>query len=172
MHCWGDEWFKKYGDQLNSAISILETRMRKWAKVGVCGKEKWGCYRDDFLTFWDGGIKEIFVGYRATYKWHWFHRLCYHIDHRLIPVKKTEYGWIWVGLCDFNSMIGLRKLVNMWQARMINKAFQITLKENPEIIDELVSDVDCYEVIKPCKWGDVDGKEIHNKYWKVISKKE
>ena len=56
MHFWGDEWFKKYGDDLYEAIKKLEYRMRKWGHVKVYGKEKFGTYRDEYLTFWNGGI--------------------------------------------------------------------------------------------------------------------
>lgn len=168
MHCWGDEWFNQHGDSLYMAIEAVEKRIRKWAKAGVCGKEKWGCYRDDFLTFWDGGIAQIFFGYRATYQRNPISRIMWKIDHALIPVKKTEFGWYKVGLANFNRWIGLTNLVNKWQANMVNKAFQVTCREYPDVVDELVSDTDCYEMIKPCKWGDIDGVEIHRKYWKSV----
>lgn len=47
MHLWGDEWFRQYGDDLNNAIKYVEQRTHKWARVGVCGKEKYGTYRDE-----------------------------------------------------------------------------------------------------------------------------
>ncbi len=169
MHYWGDEWFQQYGDQLYEAIELLGRRMRKWAKVGVCKKEKWGAMRTDFLTFWDGGLSQIFFGYGCWWGGSWIEKFVHFIDHSLIPYKKTKYGWLRVGLADFNGLIGLRKLVNKWQVRMINKAFQVTCREYPDIIDELVSDVDCYNCIKPCKWGDVDGEAIHRKYWKSLT---
>lgn len=172
MHYWGDDWFKEHGDNLYKAISVLENRMRKWAKVGVCGKEKWGCYRDDFLTFWDGGLSQIFYGYKCWWgggSWH--ERLVHAIDHSLIPYRKTKFGWLKVGLTDFNRLIGLRKLVNWWQAKQLNKAFQITCKEYPDVAEELVMDVDCYKIIKPCRWGNIDGEEIHNGHWKPLTPK-
>lgn len=167
MHSWEDEWFQKYGDELDQAIRELEHRIRKWAKAGVCGKEKWGCYCDDFLTLWDGSLTTILYGYKASIGNGWLERLVAHIDYRLIPYKKTRFGWIKAGLANFNRLIGLVKLVNKWQCRMINKAFQVTCKEHPDIIDELVVDTMCYRVIRPCKWGDVDGEKIHKKYWKT-----
>lgn len=169
MHFWGDKWFQKNGDQLYAAINILEKRIRKWAKAGVCGKEKWGAYRDDFLTLWDGSLSRIFYGYKVWWGSSWHEKLMHYIDYNLIPYKKTKYGWLKVGIANFNRLIGLQKLVNLWQIRMINKAFQVTCKEYPDIIDELVSDVCCYEFIKPCKWGDVDGEVIHKKYWKPLT---
>ncbi|MDO4465568.1 MAG: hypothetical protein Q4C49_00970 [Bacillota bacterium] len=75
---------------------------------------------------------------------------------------------IWLGLIHINNKIGLTKLVNKFQAYQFNKTFQLACKKWPNIIDELISDIDGYEMIKPCKWGDVDGTEIHNKYWTTI----
>ncbi len=168
MHRWGDDWFKKYGEELDTAIRDLEHRIRKWAKAGVCGKEKCGCYVDEYLRLWDGSLTEIFFGYRATYQWNKISKAMWYIDHYLIPYKKTKFGWLKAGIADFNRLIGLVRIVRWWQKRMINKAFQITCKEHPDIIDELILDTYSYEFIKPCKWGNIDGEKIHKKYWKKL----
>lgn len=84
MH-WGDEWFKQHGDDLNNAIM----RLHKWAHVGVCGKG-YGTYRDEYFRMWDGGMTQIFFGYRATYYWNIISRIMWHIDHYLIPAKKLK----------------------------------------------------------------------------------
>lgn len=165
MHIWGDEWFIEHGKQLYEAIDVLEMRLRKWARVGVYGKEKYGTYRDECFQMWDGSITQIFFGYRATYHLNIISKIMWYIDYYLIPTKKTKFGWLKKGLANFNNWIGLTKLVNKWQAKMVNKTFQVTCKEYPDIVDELISDVDCYKLIKPCKWGDIDGEEIHKKYW-------
>lgn len=89
MHFWGDEWFQKYGDELHEAIEKLEKRIEKWAKAGICGKEKHGTYRDEYLRFWDGGLTQLFFGYRATYYHNPISKILYKIDHCLIPIKKT-----------------------------------------------------------------------------------
>ena len=119
MHEWGDEWFEKYGNELDTAIKSLEDRIRKWAKAGVCGKEKWGTYRDSFLRLWDGGITQIFFGYRATYHHNPISRILYKIDHNLIPYKKTKFGWLKGGLSDLNYMTGLTKIVWRWQKKQV-----------------------------------------------------
>ena len=49
-----------------------------------------------------------------------------------------------------------------------NKVFQLACKKWPNVVDELIVDIDGWEWIKPCKWGDVDGEAIHDKYWKKI----
>ena len=168
MHYWGDEWFNAHGTEFYNAIDELEYRIRKWAKCSVCGKEKYGTYRDDFFRMWDGDLSTIIFGYKMYHSDSWIERLIYHIDWYLIPTKKAKFGWHRFGIADFNRAIGIAKLVNKWQARRVNKSFQITCKEHPKIIDELVCDTDCYKMIKPCRWGDVDGRKIHDKYWEAI----
>lgn len=168
MHYWGDDWFKEHGDSLYKAIDDVELRIRKWAKAGVCGKEKYGSWRDEYLTLWDGGIGQIICGYRGWWGENRLQKILFTIDHSLIPYKKTKYGWLKVGLSNLNTLLGIRRLVNKWQMRMINKAVQITCKEHPDVIDELLVCADCYKIVKPCKWGDVDGEAIHRKYWKPL----
>lgn len=173
MHFWGDKWFKEHGNDFYTAIDRLEKRIRKWAHCGVYGKEKYGCYRDEYLTLWDGGIRQILTPYKCCIIGHSKRAKFLHIiDTHLIPGTKTRYGRRWYGLADFNEKLGLIKLVHKWQASRINKAFQVTCKEFPELIDELICDVDCYKMIVPCKYGTVDGTAIHNKYWKTIDKFE
>lgn len=167
---WGDEWFKKHGNQLYNAIDMLEYRIRKWAKCGVCGKEKFGTYRSEYFRMWDGSLCQILFGYKYCYNKK-FEKIIFTIDNYFFPIKKTKFGWYKAGLANFNRAIGLVKLVNKWQARMLNKAVQITCKEYPDVVGELLMDVDFYKVIKPCKWGNIDGQKIHDKYWKTISKK-
>lgn len=167
MHYWGDEWFQKYGETFYKAIDVFEERIRKWAKCGVYGKEKYGRYEDEYFRMWDGSLSVIFFGYKM-FRDGWLENLVYRIDNRLIPIKKTQFGWLRAGVADFNRWIGLAKFVNKWQARMLNKAAQITCKEYPEVVDELLMDVCFYKCIKPCKWGSVDGEEIHKKYWKTV----
>lgn len=181
MHYWGDEWFQKHGDHLYAAIREMDEAMWK-ARISCLTKEKYGTRREDLLHLWDGGWYAIIYGPRMSYspykyyKWLPFrklvegiHSLVYRLDHRLIPYKKTKYGYLYGGLADFHRMIGIVKLVNKWQARQYNKIFQLTCKKYPDVIDELVMDAEGYKMIKPCKWGDVDGEAIHNKHWKVLT---
>ena len=169
MHEWGDEWFKQYGDELYTAIREIERRLRRF-KIGISGKEKWGCYRDEYLTFWDGGLYQILFGYRAyigtfrrkgLYRLKWFKDLvnrfhnyvCYTVDPKFkkLTAKKNIHG----------------RIVD-WQKRKLNDVFQTVCMKHPDIIDELVCDVDCYELIKPNKKGNVSGTAIHNKHWKSL----
>ena len=191
MHYWGDEWFKKNGDDLYEAISYIENYLRKH-HIGVCGKEKFGTYRDEYLTFWNGGIYHILFGYRGyigtyhRYRCEWFKNLVnkihnfiyFTIDQGSISSKEGEsfqkyskrYNERkWKGLCDLNYKIGLTKLVNDRLAKHYNIAFQNACKKWPNLIDELICDVDGYMMIKPGKYGDIDGEAIHNKYWQKVN---
>lgn len=200
MHFWGDNWFKEHGDDLYSAIDEIEAGLHKH-HIGVCGKEKWGCYNDSFLRFWDGGLYDILFGYRAyigsfghkgLFKIKWFkkfvdniHRYIYFRIDRGTPWKYMstestknmdleeykrvyEKRW-WKGLCYYNDKIGLTKLVNDHLAEKLNMVFQQVCAKYPDIVDELVSDVTCYHLIKPCKWGNIDGTEIHNRHWTTLT---
>lgn len=157
-HYWGDEWFYLYGDQLNEAIKKLNKGLNN-IHVRCYGKEKYGCFRTDFFSLWNGSIR----CWRG--KWNNYitpampdiqqllTRICILFDRVIIKINK----WL-----------GITKRVQKWQKNEINKLFQTVCKEYPHITDELISDTDCYMYIKPCEYGDIDGEEIWNKYWKCI----
>lgn len=78
------------------------------------------------------------------------------------------------------SSKGFQSLVmqSRWYKRYIekkkecyNRVFQEACKKWPDVIDELICDTDGFSMIRPCKWGDIDGKKIHDKYWMPISKR-
>lgn len=190
MHYWGDEWFEKNGSDLYNAINFIENRLRKHG-IGICGKEKYGTYRDEFLRFWDGGIYEILFGYSCTIGTHkrykneklrnfinQIHQFIYFtIDQGILSKKEDEsleeYSKryekrTWKGLSHYTKKIGLVKLVHKYQASIYNKTFQLACKRWPNITEELIVMTDGYKMVKPCKWGNVDGEKIHNKYWKKL----
>lgn len=200
MHMWGDEWFEKYGDDLYNAIDWIESELRKNG-IRVCGKEKFGSYRDEYLCWWDGSLSQLLFGVSKYLRG---------------PLNPSKIGWIrnvQEKLCDFvywridmgwtgkmmrekdtNRQMelikarfsdkdgnpvkrGLRAKVTGTgfyrrfcerKKNAYNKVFQMACKKWPHIVDELVVDVDGWEWIKPCKWGDVDGTAIHRKYWKSL----
>lgn len=47
-----------------------------------------------------------------------------------------------------------------------NRVFQEACKKWPDVTEELICDIDGWSMIHPCKWGDIDGKKIHDKHWK------
>jgi len=182
MHKWGDTWFNEHGKHLYAAISEIESYLHRH-HIGICGKEKWGCYRDEYLQFWGGGIYQILFGYRmyighshykGLYRFRWFSRFIDSI-HKFIYYKidggnMTCDVFMWKGLCYYMKKTRLYRYIIKQQEKHYNYAFQIACKKYPDVIDELICDIDGYEMIKPCKYGDIDGEEIHNKYWKKIDK--
>lgn len=200
MHYWNDEWFEKNGKDLYEAIDWVEKELRK-NRIRVCGKEKYGTYRDEYLCWWDGSLTQLLYGpnkylrppYRVS-KIEWFNRLqeklCDFIYWRI------DSGWTreMMREKDNDKLMkliherfsdkdgnpadrGLRTKVmktkfykRYCQRRKdaYNKVFQLACKKWPNVVDELIVDVDGWEWIKPCKWGDVDGRAIHDKYWKKI----
>lgn len=190
MHYWGDDWFENNGKDLYAAIDFVENYLRKH-HIGICGKEKYGSYRDEYLRFWDGGVYEILFGYSCfigTYK-HYkneklknfinnIHHFIYYKIDQGTPSKKEnetfeEYSIryekrLWKGLSYYSNKIGLVKLVHKYQSSIYNKAFQLACKKWPMVTEELIVDIDGYKMVKPCKWGNIDGEKIHNKYWKTF----
>ena len=201
MHCWGDEWFEKNGKDLYDAIDWIEDNLRKH-RIKVCGKEKFGTYRDEYLCWWDGSLTQFLFGankyLRPPYRpsgiewirniqekfcdfiyWRidsgWTRKMMRENDTEKLTVliKKRFAG------ADGNSVRrGFRswmmntKFYRRYSDRRkdaYNKVFQIACKKWPHLTDELVADVDGWKWIKPCKWGDVDGTAIHNKYWKTLN---
>lgn len=200
MHYWNDEWFVKNGKDLYEAIDWIEKKLRK-NRIRVCGKEKYGTYRDEYLCWWDGSLTQLLYGpnkylrppYRVS-KIEWFNRLqeklCDFIYWRI------DSGWTreMMREKDNDKLMkliherfsdkdgnpvdrGLRTKVmktkfykRYCQRRKdaYNKVFQLACKKWPNVVDELIADVDGWKWIKPCKWGDADGEAIHYKYWKTL----
>lgn len=190
MHYWGDEWFKNNGNELYKAIDFIDEKLRK-AGISCISKEKYGTRREDMLRFWDGGLYQILFGTRCyigtfrNYKnkkienfvnkiHHWIYfkldlGLVDNIENETIEdrvIRQDKYWW--KGLCKISEIIGIKKLINKYQEKAYNKAYQIACKKWPMVIDELIVMIDGYKMIKPCKWGNIDGEKIHNKYWKTI----
>lgn len=150
MHIWGDEWFKANGHDLNSAINYCTNIWRKWGRIGSHGKEKFGSFRDH-IYMWDGGIHGlIYPGYVRIMK-----PKLYKFDVKItIPImRKTR----------------LLNLFWWYQSQVYNYTIQKMCKKYPNIVDELVSDLDGYKMVKPGIFGKIDGEVIHKKYWKVVS---
>jgi hypothetical protein len=157
------------------------------------GKGYWcgNSYRDEYLHFWGGGLYEILFGY-SVYIGTWrfknypklqslinkIHHFIYYKVDCGTPEKRENESFEeysirfknrkWKGLQHYSSQIGLTKWIHDHQAKHYNKAFQLACKKWPNVKDELIVMVDGYKMIKPCRWGNVDGEEIHNKYWKKL----
>ena len=64
--------------------------------------------------------------------------------------------------------IGLVDIVNKKKIKKVNEIVQKVCAKHPDIVDEIIMDLDFYEWIKPCEYGKVDGVKIHEKYWKPL----
>ena len=148
MHYYGDNWFKKNGEDLFFAIDYCCKIWRKYGRIEVHGKEKYGTFRDELMGFWDGGLHSlIYPGYVSIQS-----NFIYKLDKFVIkPITR---------------LTKIYKLGQLYQHIIYNYAIQKMCKKYPHIIDELVMDLDGYEIIKPCIFGKVDGINIYKKYWK------
>lgn len=146
MHEWGDEWFQKNGTDLNDAIDYCCRVWRKYGRIAAHGKEKYGAFRDQLMGMWDGGLHSlIWPGYvRIVSPF-----LYWKLDKYLIKPFTKYTGLQWLGV--------------WYQKQVYNYAIQKMCKKYPNLVDELVSDLDGYEMVK----GKVDGKTIHEKYWRT-----
>lgn len=150
MHMWGDEWFEKNDNDLYNAISYIMKTWTKYGRIGTHGKEKYGTFRDH-PYFWDGGIHYLlYPGYvRVVHRW-----LYFYVD--------------WYFTQPFMRYTGLLHIGLWWQAQVYNYAIQMACKKYPHIVDEIVSHLEGYMLVKPGIFGPIDGTKIHNKYWKSL----
>lgn len=145
-HDWSDNTFD--WKSLNLAIDYIMSSWRRYGRIGSRGKEKWGNFQD-YPTFWDGGIHSLlWPGYG-------------YIQNRFIYFTLDYYI-----IRPFTKYTGIYSLGLWYQQQVYNYIIQTACKRYPHIIDELVSDLDSYELVKPGIFGKVDGTIINKKYWK------
>lgn len=151
MHMWGDKWFAEHGDDLHSAIDFCITNMSRWGRINMSlSKEKFGCFRDNAL-FWEGTIQSIIFP-------DMYYAILPTIYHKFeLPI-----------LAPLLRYMGVVWLVQQYQRFIYNLVIQKVCKKYPEIIHEMVRDLDFPQYIKPGFFGNVDGSEIRNKYWRNI----
>ncbi len=155
MHMWNDEWFEKNGNDLHNAIDYCMKTWIKYGRIGTHGKEKYGTFRD-YVYFYNG----------------------YWAIHELVKPGYIYYRWPkWLMKLDIKlgrvvQFLRLYVPIQWYQAQVYNYTIQTVCKKYPNIIDELVSDLDGYELVKPGIFGKVDGIVIHKKYWKSFDEEE
>ncbi|NBP13534.1 hypothetical protein EBU95_03930 [bacterium] len=147
-HNWKDKDFD--WNALNSAINYCMGFWKKWGRIGTHGKEKYGTFRDH-IYLWDGSIYQLFYPGYVRVKPGFWHFWYFKVDYR--------FG------VYFFKYTKILKAVHWYQSQIYNYAIQKMCKKYPHIIDELVSDLDGYEMVKPGIFGKVDGVLIHKKYW-------
>lgn len=149
-HFWGDAWFEEHGDDLYSAISYIMESWERYGRIGSRGKEKWGSFQD-YPILWDGGIHGLLYPSYVRIKLPFVYKL-----DRYLTQPFTKYT-------------GLHRLGLWYQSQVYNFVIQRACKKYPKIIDELVSDLDGYQMVKPGIFGNICGATIHNKYWKLYN---
>jgi len=150
MHEWGDEWFVENGKNFNKAIYWCMKIWYTYGRIGTHGKEKFGTFRDN-IYMWDGGLHTLlYPGYVR-------------IVNPFLYFKLDKYV-----IKPFTRFTGLHKLGLKYQALVYNYAIQKVCKKYPYMIDEFISCLDGYEMVKPGIFGNVDGIKIHEKYWKTL----
>lgn len=148
MHEWGDEWFEKHGQNFNQAINWFWKFTKRWGRIKLYNKEKYGTHRTDLLQFWDGGLHYFFC---KSYV-----RICYPFLYwKIDPIIKFITKWL-----------GIQWLFLHYQFFIWNLGVQIIGKKYPEFIDEFVMDMSATDKIKPGIFGKIDGEKIRSKYWK------
>jgi len=138
-HEWGDDW--EHWDMMWKAVSECGRVFRK-ARVFVYDKEKYGTYNCSVLGMYDGTLRWLLGAYSVRFETNWYD----YVDRFFAKILR---------------IIGFVKIVNRLQVKLVNRGLQKIYLKYPEIVNELVCDVDCYEWIK----GEVDGEFIHKKYW-------
>lgn len=152
MHTWGDDWFKEHGAKLGETITYCTHVWRRYGRIGAHTKEKYGTFRDGMTCgLWDGGIHTLIW---PGYVWIKVPFLYFKVDRYVVR--------------PFTKYTGLHKLGVLWQKTVYNYAIQKMCKKYPEITDEIVSDLDGYEMVTPGIFGKVCGKTIHGKYWVTL----
>jgi hypothetical protein len=147
-HHWGDKWFEEHGHKLDKSISYCCLIWRTYGRIGTHGKEKYGTFRDQlypYRAYW--AVHELLKPGHAYYRWG----------------KKIMKADIALG-CVIR-FLRLDRLITKYQALIYNYAIQQACKRYPEITDEIVSDLEGYEWVRPGIFGPVCGKTIHEKYW-------
>lgn len=176
VHFWGDGWVG--WNELRDAINEMQSYIRK-SRVLVYDKEKFGTYRFEIVYMYDGTLKSIIQpSYNIDFTWRTYSAWAYkHIPKLYSFVRKYICGGVdkilhYISVADraLSKIVpdSFISWVRSKQLHMINKGFQEVLLRHPSIVHEFVSDVDCWEHIKP--FGDyiVDGSVIHNMHWKRI----
>lgn len=123
MHCWGDEWFEKYGNDLNCAINYCMNFWRRFGRIGSHGKEKYGRF-DQYPMFWDGGLYGLIWPGCISSKGFWRTFIYWYLDMYLIKTVTKWTGIHWL-------------FVNVWQRYIYHKALNKMIKKFPYLEKEL-----------------------------------
>lgn len=152
-HIWGDDWFEKNGDDLYHAINYITEIWEKDGRINVSScKEKYGTFRDH-SSFWDGTLYNLL--YPNRYFVEWNYKVYKYLDNGLFR--------------RFTTWSGIAKLYRWYQSTVYNYAIQTACIQWPHIQPEILSDLARPDLIKPGRFGNIDGVKEYRKYWKNIT---
>lgn len=118
IHYWGDEWFKKNGDDLEAAMRFIQGYCRRWGRLG-------------------GYIKETYGTIRFTPRFHT------HIYDLFWPGCGWGSGPIWPRRvdCKYYACVErnpLRDLIVRLQKRIYRSAYVKAAEKWPHLIGEIL----------------------------------
>lgn len=122
FHVWGDDFDWK---GLDDAALYLSVRCRRWARMGVWTKEKYGTLRVSttaaYWTYWP--IYSLIHPGRGYYSWpSWM-------------ITYIEYP-----LAEVFMYLGITRLVNRYQTQVLKHFWQKAAKKWPHIAEEILDD--------------------------------
>lgn len=151
MHYWGEDEFD--WESMWKAVNYCCKKFHRWGRIRCYGKEKFGTFRDH-TDFWDGTLYHLIWPSRVYIRGLIGNFLYYTFD---------EYFFQY-----FTRYTGIQWLFVKYQMWLYNYTIQKVCKQYPHLIDELVSDLDHYQLIRPGRFGNIDGTIIHKKYWRSV----
>lgn len=124
-HYWGDDWFEKNGNDLYAACNYLEKNCKRWARLGIYTKEKWGVMRvsttSAFWTYWP--VHSILYPGYHYYQW----------NGKLID-------WMEYPLAKVFMTLGITRVVNRYQVYVLKYFWKRAAKKWPHIAKEIMAD--------------------------------
>lgn len=134
-HNWGDENFD--WNALSGAIRVSANFMRRWGRIGVHEKEKYGTARLYTYFYSSGLFSLLYPGYVSYWVW-----------------EKTPIIGKYLTKLEFKvfipiaSVLKLWRPIQWWQRKVYNWAYQKALRKYPHIAEEIVEDADHPELIQ------------------------
>lgn len=150
MHDWGDEGVDWEG--INDAGCYIADYCAKYGRIGGIAKEKYGEVR-----------------YYVSFGYISLHSLLfptYHHKHRYFP------NWLWIlDIYYISPFIGkiFGKLLDNWQLKVYNRAYQKALKRWPHLEAEILIGADCPELILGHSRVEGPYRHIINTKGKILS---
>lgn len=126
MHRWGDKDVDWLG--IEDAAGFIASSLRKWGRISVDGKEKWGTVR-----------------VYCTLGWYQFHSIT-HPGYAFSQYPK----WLWHLDCDWGPRIlrPLNWIVLPYHRWLYRRCYQLALERWPHLRKEILSAADFSELLQ------------------------